>query len=63
MATGEREHAEHDLWWAENNGKGEGCHEVRNEQARIFSSVSSTESKGLDGLVTDCSRGVSDAII
>ena len=43
MATGERENAEYDLRWAENNGKGEGCHEVRNEQTRNFSSVSSTE--------------------
>ena len=59
MATGERENAEYDLRWAENNGKGEGCHEVRNEQTRNFSSVSSTESNGLDRLVMDCSRGVS----
>ena len=37
MATGEREHAEYDLRCAtENNGKGEGCHEVRNEQTSMY---------------------------
>lgn len=60
MATGEREHAEYDLRWAENNGKGEGSHEVRNERKSIFSSVSSTESNGFDALMV-CSRGVQSA--
>jgi hypothetical protein len=62
MATGEREHAEYDLRWAENNDMGERCHEVqvRNERTSIFfSPMSSTESNSLDGLVMDCSRGVS----